>query len=124
MRWNVLAFKLADDEEASAVFRYYSTQDMRKLGPAVLYPSTVQYQLLSILDTSDDEWMGDAKGVGEWADLIGIVELKMSSNTPNLSRWKVLQEETPSGNTLFFCPECGRTSLAPEKECPQGCREE
>lgn len=38
-------------------------------------------------------------------------------------RWVALKKTSPSGKSLFVCTVCGRTSIAPDKRCPEGCEE-
>lgn len=33
-------------------------------------------------------------------------------------RWIPIKRTTPSGKSQFVCSICGRTSIAPDKDCP------
>lgn len=37
-------------------------------------------------------------------------------------RWLIISKTSPSGKAMFVCRSCGRTSVTPDKKCPEPVR--
>ena len=61
---------------------------------------------------------GDPSTV-EPADLERELAVLRAVAAQHMFRWIPLHRASNSGKTLFVCRCCGRTSYAPDKDCPQ-----
>lgn len=73
--------------------------------------ATMRAELKEIDEAIASYWKGQRLDTIKW--------LVDRAGKQRISRWILSGNTTPSGKSLFICSMCGRTSIAPDKNCPE-----